>query len=75
MVRFSAFSQRSVVPAVTTSYLVGKEVASSRYQCNTCHVQQVDAKPLVLSTFVGTPLLPKMPWEALRRSSREPRFP
>ncbi|MFN0184443.1 MAG: nitrate reductase cytochrome c-type subunit [Aquabacterium sp.] len=26
-----------------------------RYQCNTCHVPQVDARPLVDSTFVGTP--------------------
>ena len=24
-----------------------------RYQCNSCHVPQVDAKPLVTSTFVG----------------------
>ena len=25
----------------------------SRYQCNNCHVPQVDAKPLVDSLFVG----------------------
>lgn len=28
-------------------------VAMSRWQCNSCHVQQVDAPPLVENTFVG----------------------
>jgi nitrate reductase (cytochrome), electron transfer subunit len=28
-------------------------VEMSRWQCNTCHVPQVDAKPLVENTFVG----------------------
>jgi cytochrome c-type protein NapB len=28
-------------------------VEMSRFQCNSCHVQQVDAKPLVENTFVG----------------------
>ena len=46
-------------PVVASSHMVGKEVANGRYQCNTCHVPQVDAKPLVLSTFVGTPVVPK----------------
>ena len=30
-----------------------KLVTMDRYQCNTCHVPQVDAKPLVDNTFVG----------------------
>ncbi|MCC7270350.1 MAG: nitrate reductase cytochrome c-type subunit, partial [Rhodocyclaceae bacterium] len=30
-----------------------KSVTMDRYQCNTCHVPQVDAKPLVDNTFVG----------------------
>ncbi|MBX3648919.1 MAG: nitrate reductase cytochrome c-type subunit [Rhodocyclaceae bacterium] len=30
-----------------------KMVTMDRYQCNTCHVPQVDAKPLVENTFVG----------------------
>lgn len=30
-----------------------KVVTMDRYQCNTCHVPQVDAKPLVENTFVG----------------------
>jgi cytochrome c-type protein NapB len=34
-------------------------VRMDRYQCNTCHVPQVDAKPLVTSTFVGTPVPPR----------------
>lgn len=28
-------------------------VEMSRFQCNSCHVQQVDAPPLVENTFVG----------------------
>lgn len=28
-------------------------VEMSRFQCNSCHVQQVDAKPLVENVFVG----------------------
>lgn len=34
-------------------------VRMDRYQCNTCHVPQVDAKPLVENTFVGTPVSPR----------------
>lgn len=30
-----------------------KVVTMDRYQCNTCHVPQVDAKPLVDNIFVG----------------------
>lgn len=32
------------------------QVRMDRYQCNTCHVPQVDAKPLVENRFVGTPV-------------------
>ena len=39
---------------LTTSSDGRKKVTSmERYQCNTCHVAQVDAKPLVANTFVG----------------------
>ncbi len=34
-------------------------VRMDRYQCNTCHVPQVDAKPLVENRFVGTPVPPR----------------
>lgn len=38
-------------------FLIGddlkKTLTMDRYQCNTCHVPQVDAKPLVDNTFVG----------------------
>jgi len=29
-------------------------VSMARFQCNSCHVPQVDAQPLVENTFVGT---------------------
>lgn len=35
------------------------QVRMDRYQCNTCHVPQVDAKPLVENRFVGTPVAPR----------------
>jgi cytochrome c-type protein NapB len=39
-------------PKVADSHLAaGNTVAMARYQCNTCHVPQVDAPPLVRSTF------------------------
>ena len=41
-------------PRVGDSHLVaanGTEVRMNRYQCNTCHVPQVDAPPLVTNTF------------------------
>jgi len=45
-------------PRVGDSHLVGAgpnaQLRMDRYQCNTCHVPQVDAKPLVASTFSGT---------------------
>lgn len=47
------------VPKLIDSHLTAssdglKKVTSmERYQCNSCHVAQVDAKPLVANTFVG----------------------
>lgn len=46
-------------PKVADTHLVaapGGAVRMDRYQCNTCHVPQVNAAPLVQSTFVGTPV-------------------
>jgi cytochrome c-type protein NapB len=46
-------------PKVADSHLVsvnGKAINDARYQCNTCHVPQVDAPPLVVNSFVGTPV-------------------
>lgn len=44
-------------PVVGDSHFVTadgkKSVSMMRYQCNNCHVPQVDAKPLVENTFVG----------------------
>ena len=42
-------------PKIGVSHLDGskKAVTMDRYQCNSCHVPQVDAKPLVDNTFVG----------------------
>ena len=44
-------------PRLLDSHLVasgsGKVLMLDRYQCNSCHVAQVDAKPLVANTFVG----------------------
>ena len=44
-------------PKLLDSHLVasgtGKVLMLDRYQCNSCHVAQVDAKPLVTNTFVG----------------------
>lgn len=31
-----------------------RPVTMDRYQCNSCHVPQVDARPLVENTFIGT---------------------
>jgi len=38
-------------PKVADTHLAGKAIKMDRYQCNTCHVPQVDAPPLVRSTF------------------------
>ncbi len=42
-------------PKLGDSHLdAGKKlVTMDRYQCNSCHVPQVDARPLVENTFVG----------------------
>ena len=44
-------------PKLLDSHLVasgtGKVLMLDRYQCNSCHVAQVNAKPLVVNTFVG----------------------
>lgn len=47
--------QKKNAPKLGDSHLDGgkKMVAMDRYQCNSCHVPQVDAKPLVDNTFVG----------------------
>jgi len=31
-----------------------KAIEPTRYQCNTCHVPQVNAQPLIANNFVGT---------------------
>lgn len=42
-------------PQVADSHLIGRAAAlrQDRYQCNSCHVPQVDAKPLVDNRFAG----------------------
>lgn len=42
-------------PKLGDSHLAsaGKMLTMDRYQCNSCHVPQVDAKPLVELNFVG----------------------
>lgn len=43
-------------PAVPSSHAAetgGKGLNLARYQCNSCHVPQVDAKPLVANRFEG----------------------
>ncbi|GAB4172629.1 MAG: hypothetical protein OHK0026_13450 [Rhodocyclaceae bacterium] len=44
-------------PKVGDAHLLpgGTQVSMGRYQCTTCHVPQVDARPLVENLFVGTP--------------------
>lgn len=49
------------MPKVGASHLVKAAAGAepvldmTRWQCNSCHVQQVDAKPLVDNTFKGVP--------------------
>ncbi len=43
-------------PRVADSHTAANVLRMDRYQCNSCHVPQVDAKPLVQNTFVGTPV-------------------
>ncbi|QDX82385.1 hypothetical protein B9N43_14760 [Denitratisoma sp. DHT3] len=42
-------------PKIGDSHLTNNEVSMTRYQCNNCHVPQVDAKPLVENNFVAKP--------------------
>ena len=43
-------------PPVADTHLFAKTVKMERYQCNMCHVPQVDARPLIANTFIGTPV-------------------
>lgn len=45
-------------PRVGDSHLAAAALRLDRYQCNSCHVPQVDAPPLVRNSFVGTPAKP-----------------
>jgi cytochrome c-type protein NapB len=45
-------------PVVADTHLAGKTINDARYLCNTCHVPQVDAPPLVANSFAGTPSVP-----------------
>jgi cytochrome c-type protein NapB len=40
-------------PKMAESHFTGQNVSMTRWQCNNCHVPQVDAKPLVEQNFVG----------------------
>jgi len=44
-------------PKIGDAHLLpgGVAVSMERYLCTTCHVPQVDARPLVENVFVGTP--------------------
>ena len=46
-------------PKMADSHFTGQKVSMTRWQCNTCHVPQVDATPLVKQNFVGN-LSPKL---------------
>ena len=56
-----ATPDKKKAPKVGDSHLAAGNLKMDRYQCNTCHVPQVDARPLVPSTFVGTPPAPRKP--------------
>jgi cytochrome c-type protein NapB len=62
-----AGSVKKNAPRIGKSHLVvagaatTDDVRMDRYQCNTCHVPQVDAKPLVGNQFVGTPVRTRRP--------------
>ena len=48
--------EKKKAPKVADSHLTAANSTTmrmDRYQCNSCHVPQVDAKPLVNNTFVG----------------------
>ena len=46
-------------PKMADSHFINQKVAMTRWQCNTCHVPQVDAAPLVKQNFVGS-AIPKL---------------
>ncbi len=46
------FKQKKA-PKLGVSHLANGTVSMARYQCNSCHVPQADAKPLVENRFVG----------------------
>ena len=46
-----AGAQAKKGPRVADSHLAGANLKMDRYQCNNCHVPQVDAPPLVRNTF------------------------
>jgi cytochrome c-type protein NapB len=46
-----ATADKKKAPKVGDSHLAAGNLKMDRYQCNTCHVPQVDAPPLVRSTF------------------------
>ncbi len=48
--------KKKKAPKIGDAHLItGQQVVSmGRYQCTTCHVPQVDAKPLVDNGFIGT---------------------
>jgi cytochrome c-type protein NapB len=49
-----ANAPKKSAPKIGESHLtVAAAVRMERYQCNTCHVPQVDAKPLVANNFSG----------------------
>lgn len=49
-----ANAPKKAAPKVGDSHLtVAAALRMDRYQCNTCHVPQVDAKPLVANHFSG----------------------
>ncbi|BDI07670.1 nitrate reductase cytochrome c-type subunit [Sphaerotilus microaerophilus] len=49
-----ANAPKKAAPKIGDSHLtVAAAVRMERYQCNSCHVPQVDAKPLVTNTFSG----------------------
>lgn len=52
----SARYKEKNAPKMADSHFQDGKVAMTRWQCNTCHVPQVDAAPLVKQDFVGSPV-------------------
>lgn len=57
----ATFTAKNAPKVGDTHLSGGKDLVLSRYQCNSCHVPQVDAKPLVQNSFVGTAPAPRKP--------------